>query len=126
MIKNEKVILYNYYPVKQRIKSLFDSVTMSEMFEEEVFILKCYADLCTKKYVDYEDVKTDIGMFVEDNLPSELKSISYIRHLCIRILAEYIEYDSESMSSVEEPDDEDDDILYRSVEIWLAASETLV
>jgi hypothetical protein len=93
------------------------------MFDEEVFINECSATLRTLNDVDYEDVKTEIGLFVENNLPTELKSISYIRHLCSRIFTEYIEFDFENSQPVEPDEPEElDNILYQAVEIWLATA----
>ncbi len=98
------------------------TVSPLEMFSEEVFIADCIAFLITKSYEDYEDVKPDILLFVMNNLSSELTSLELIRRLCGEILAAYIRYDYENSPPVEELEDDTDDILFESVEIWLAAA----
>jgi|OM-RGC.v1.030901380 hypothetical protein len=90
------------------------------MFSEENFIADCVAFLGSNDYEDYEDVKFDIGEYVDANLPSNLYSPSQINSLCPRILAAYMESDHELVDVNIE--DEEDDILFRSVEIWLAAA----
>ncbi len=55
------------------------------MFDEEIFINKCYIELHIKSYVDYEDINTDIELFIENNLPTKLKSISYIKIMILII-----------------------------------------
>jgi hypothetical protein len=42
--------------------------------------------------------------------------------LCGEILAAYIRYDYENSPPVEKLDDDTDNILFESVEIWLAAA----
>ena len=91
------------------------------MFSESVFIANCMQFLCSNTYEDYEDVKVDIELFAENNLPSELKSLDLMCALCNKILAEYMKCDQEHSLLKAAPEDEDDDILYRSIEIWLAA-----
>ena len=108
-----KYYYFNNYHSKQK------------MFDEEIFINKCYIELHSKSYVNYEDVNTDIELFIENNLPTELKSISYITYLHYRVCNKYYNYDSDNMSSIEEDEDEDD-ILYRAADIWLAATETSI
>lgn len=90
------------------------------MFCEEVFIAECVAFLGSNDYEDYEDVKFAIGEYVDANLSSDLYSPSQINSLCPRILAAYMESDHEFVDVNIE--DEGDDILFRSVEIWLAAA----
>ena len=89
------------------------------MFSEEVFIAECVAFLCSNDYEDYEDVKFDIGQYVDANLPSNLHSPSEINSLCPKIFAAYMESDHQLLDVNIE--DEDDDTLFISVEIWLAA-----
>ena len=101
-----------------------------KMFSDEVFIAECIVFIQTKSYEDYEDVKIDIELFVKNNLPSELSSLELERRLCGEILAKYIEYEYENSPSDEELEDEEleddaDDILFESVEIWLAAHTRL-
>ena len=91
------------------------------MFSEKVFIADCNAFLRSKSYEDYEDVRPDIELFVKSNLSPDLMSLDLIRTLCGKILAEYINYDYENSPPVE-PETDTDDILYQSVEIWLAAA----
>jgi hypothetical protein len=93
------------------------------MFSEEVFIADCVAFLGTNAYEDYEDVKFDIDGYVDTNLPSGLHSSSQISSLCAKILAAYMESDHELLDV--DIEDEEDDILFRSIEIWLAADGVL-
>ena len=95
------------------------------MFSEEVFITDCNVFLRTKFYEDYEDVKPDIELFVKSNLPSELISLGLIRQLCGKILSEYIRYDYEDIEPLEVPEEDTCDILFTSVENWLAAGSIL-
>jgi hypothetical protein len=94
------------------------------MFSEEVFVADCMEFLCAGSYEDYEDVKYDISLFVEDNLPSELKSLELKRSLCCQILEEYIKCDEENslLETATVDGDCDDDTLSLSVEIWLEAA----
>ncbi len=90
------------------------------MFSEEVFINECTSFLLTNTYVDCEDVKTDIHVFISTNLPINMSSGLFVEYLAERIMDDYMEYNFSDMSSIEDIDDEDD-ILYRSADIWLAA-----
>ena len=91
------------------------------MFSEEVFIAECVAFLCSNDYEDYEDVKFDIGLYVDSDAkpPSNLFSPSEINSLCTKIFAAYMESDHQLLDVNIE--DEYDDTLFISVEIWLAA-----
>jgi len=88
------------------------------MFSEEVFIANCVYTLRTKNYINYEDIINDIRMFIHENLSNDLKSSLFMQKLCGKILYEYLECNNYFFD--EEIDDEDD-ILYRTVDIWLAA-----
>lgn len=90
------------------------------MYSESLFVANCIASLLNNSYEDYEDVKPDIELYVKSNLPSELQSLEFERQLCGKILTEYIKYDYENLQSAEELDDDTDDILFQSVEVWLA------
>jgi hypothetical protein len=88
------------------------------MFCEETFIAECNTFLRSNTYEDYEDVRNDIELFVEDNLPSN--QANSFQYLCVRILQEYIE----NPPPIAEVDDYDDgNILFQAVEIWLAQGE---
>ena len=93
------------------------------MFSEEVFIADCVAFLGTNDYEDYNDVKFDIDGYVDAYLPSSLYSSSLFSLLCAKILTAYMESDHELLDVNVE--DEEDDILFRSIEIWLAADGVL-
>ena len=95
------------------------------MYSEEVFIADCMEYLCAGSHEDYEEVQFDISKFVNDNLPSDLKSSEFESDLCQKILDEYIKCDEENdllETATVYDDDDEDDILFRSVEIWLEAA----
>lgn len=81
----------------------------------EVFISNCVYDLCTKNHTNYEDIINDIRLFVDTNLSNDLKSPLFMQKLCGKILYEYLEFNNYFI------EEEEDDILYRAVDIWLAA-----
>ena len=85
------------------------------MVSQEVFISNCVYDLCTKNHTNYEDIINDIRLFVDTNLSNDLKSPLYMQKLCGKILYEYLEFNNYFI------EEEEDDILYRAVDIWLAA-----
>lgn len=85
------------------------------MVSHEVFISNCVYDLCTKNHTNYEDIINDILLFVDTNLSNDLKSPLYMQKLCGKILYEYLEFNNYFI------EEEEDDILYRAVDIWLAA-----
>jgi hypothetical protein len=85
------------------------------MVSQEVFISNCVYDLCTKNHSNYEDIINDIRLFVDTNLSNDLKSPLYMQKLCGKILYEYLEFNNYFI------EEEEDDILYRAVDIWLAA-----
>lgn len=87
------------------------------MVSQEVFISNCVYDLCTKNHSNYEDIINDIRLFVDTNLSNDLKSPLYMQKLCGKILYEYLEFNNYFI----EEEEEEDDILYRAVDIWLAA-----
>lgn len=93
------------------------------MYSEIDFVTNCIEFLLNNSYEDYEDVKPDIELYVKSNLPSDLQSLEFETQLCGTILTEYIKYDYDNSSSVEELDDAVDDILFQSVEVWLAAHD---
>ena len=80
------------------------------MISQEVFISNC-----TKNHINYEDIINDIRLFVDTNLSNDLKSPLYMQKLCGKILYEYLEFNNYFI------EEEEDDILYRAVDIWLAA-----
>jgi len=99
------------------------------MFSEKAFIDECNAFLWTNTYVDFEDVKVDIGFYIRENLDADM--IDQVPELAGKILDAYInqEFDNafsdartadEDGEVVEEIHDDEDDILFRAVEIWLA------
>jgi hypothetical protein len=83
------------------------------MVSQEVFISNCIYSLRTKNHTNYEDIINDIRLFVDTNLSNDLKSPLFMQKLCGKILYEYLEFNNYFI--------EDDDILYRAVDIWLAA-----
>ena len=83
------------------------------MVSQEVFISNCVYDLCTKNHTNYEHIINDIRLFVDTNLSNDLKSPLFMQKLCGKILYEYLEFNNYFI--------EEDDILYRAVDIWLAA-----
>jgi hypothetical protein len=85
------------------------------MFSLEVFISNCVYTLRTKNYINYEDIINDIRLFVDTNLSNDLKSSLFMQKLCGKILYEYLESNNYFF------DEEEDDILYRAADIWLAA-----
>lgn len=85
------------------------------MVSLEVFISNCVYDLCTKNHTNYEDIINDIRLFVDTNLSNDLKSPLFMQKLCGKILYEYLEFNNYFI------EEEEDDILYRAVDIWLAA-----
>jgi hypothetical protein len=85
------------------------------MFSQEVFISNCVYSLRTKNYINYEDIINDIRSFVDKNLSNDLKSSLFMQKLCGKILYEYLEFNNYFF------EEEEDDILYRAVDIWLAA-----
>ena len=85
------------------------------MVSHEVFISNCVYDICTKNHTNYEDIINDILLFVDTNLSNDLKSPLYMQKLCGKILYEYLEFNNYFI------EEEEDDILYRAVDIWLAA-----
>ena len=85
------------------------------MVSLEVFISNCVYELCTKNHTNYEDIINDIRLFVDTNLSNDLKSPLYMQKLCGKILYEYLEFNNYFI------EEEEDDILYRAVDIWLAA-----
>lgn len=87
------------------------------MVSQEVFISNCVYDLCTKNHTNYEDIINDIRLFVDTNLSNDLKSPLYMQKLCGKILYEYLEFNNYFI------EEEEDDILYRAVDIWLAAAD---
>ena len=87
------------------------------MVSQEVFISNCVYDLCTKNHSNYEDIINDIRLFVDTNLSNDLKSPLYMQKLCGKILYEYLEFNNYFI------EEEEDDILYRAVDIWLAAAD---
>jgi hypothetical protein len=89
------------------------------MVSQEVFISNCVYDLCTKNHSNYEDIINDIRLFVDTNLSNDLKSPLYMQKLCGKILYEYLEFNNYFI----EEGEEEDDILYRAVDIWLAAAD---
>ena len=86
------------------------------MFSLEVFISNCVYSLRTKNYINYEDIINDIRSFVDKNLSNDLKSSLFMQKLCGKILYEYLEFNNYFFE-----EEEEDDILYRAVDIWLAA-----
>ena len=88
------------------------------MFSQEVFILNCFYTLRTKNYINYEDIINDIRLFVDKNLSNDLKSSLFMQKLCGKILYEYLESNNYFF---DEEVEEEDDILYRAADIWLAA-----
>jgi hypothetical protein len=86
------------------------------MFSQEVFISNCVYSLRTKNYINYEDIINDIRSFVDKNLSNDLKSSLFMQKLCGKILYEYLEFNNYFFE-----EEEEDDILYRAVDIWLAA-----
>ena len=82
------------------------------MVSQEVFISNCIYSLCTKNHTNYEDIINDIRLFVDTNLSNDLKSPLFMQKLCGKILYEYLEFNNYFI---------EDDILYRAVDIWLAA-----
>jgi hypothetical protein len=97
------------------------------MFCEEKFIADCITFLRSNRYEDYEDVKNDIGLFVDNNLPSNYLE-EMVPLLCGKILEEYIECEFENALTDDEGEDnqdvneDDDDYLFNSVEVWLAST----
>jgi hypothetical protein len=89
------------------------------MFSQETFIAECNEFLRSNSYEDYEDVKTDIETFIESNLSPEL--ISRHPNLYSIILDTFMAYDFENYSPAEETINLDN-ILFETVEIWLAAA----
>jgi len=85
------------------------------MVSLEVFISNCVYDLCTKNHTNYEDIINDIRLFVDTNLSNDLKSPLFMQKLCGKILYKYLEFNNYFI------EEEEDDILYRAVDIWLAA-----
>ena len=94
-------------------------ISSLKMFCQETFIAECNEFLRSNSYEDYEDVKTDIETFVESNLSPEL--ISCHPNLYAMILDTFMAYDFESYSPAEETINLDN-ILFETVEIWLAAA----
>ena len=88
------------------------------MFSQEVFISNCVYSLRTKNYINYEDIINDIRSFVDKNLSNDLKSSLFMQKLCGKILYEYLEFNNYFFE-----EEEEDDILYRAVDIWLAAAD---
>ena len=99
------------------------------MFSEQVFIDECNAFLRTNTYVDFEDVRVDIEFYIRENLNADM--IDQVPELAGKILGAYInqEFDNafsdartadEDGEVVEEIHGDEDDILFRAVEIWLA------
>jgi hypothetical protein len=86
------------------------------MFSQEVFISNCVYSLRTKNYINYEDIINDIRSFVDKNLSNDLKFSLFMQKLCGKILYEYLEFNNYFFE-----EEEEDDILYRAVDIWLAA-----
>ena len=82
------------------------------MVSQEVFISNCIYSLRTKNHTNYEDIINDIRLFVDTNLSNDLKSPLFMQKLCGKILYEYLEFNNYFI---------EDDILYRAVDIWLAA-----
>jgi len=91
------------------------------MVSLEVFISNCVYELCTKNHTNYEDIINDIRLFVDTNLSNDLKSHLFMQKLCGKILYEYLEFNNYFIE--EEEEEEEDDILYRAVDIWLAAAD---
>lgn len=90
------------------------------MFSVNILFTDCIKFLYSNSYEDYEDVKVDIELFIKNNLPSNMKSHDLICVLCNKILTEYMICDQEH-SLLKTTPEEDDDILFRTIEIWLAA-----
>ena len=88
------------------------------MFSQEVFISNCVYTLRSKNYINYEDIINDIRLFVDKNLSNDLKSSLFMQKLCGKILYEYLESNNYFF---DEEVEEEDDILYRAADIWLAA-----
>ena len=82
------------------------------MVSQEVFISNCIYSLRTKNHTNYEDIINDIRLFIDTNLSNDLKSPLFMQKLCGKILYEYLEFNNYFI---------EDDILYRAVDIWLAA-----
>jgi hypothetical protein len=99
------------------------------MFSEKAFIDECNAFLRTNTYVDFEDVRVDIAFYMRENL--DIVMIDKEPELAGKILDAYIkqEFDNafsdagtadERIEVNEEIHGDEDDILFRAVEIWLA------
>jgi hypothetical protein len=99
------------------------------MFSEQVFIDECNAFLRTNTYVDFEDVRVDIEFYIRENLDADM--IDQVPELAGKILDAYINQEFDNAFSDARTADEDievsgeihgdeDDILFRAVEIWLA------
>ena len=84
------------------------------MVSQEVFISNCIYSLRTKNHTNYEDIINDIRLFIDTNLSNDLKSPLFMQKLCGKILYEYLEFNNYFI---------EDDILYRAVDIWLAAAD---